>query len=196
MSEEGDRHTAAIDPSAIVGYEHDESAPAPVLGEDAIVRAGSIIYKDVTIGDNFQTGHKAIIREQTTIGDDVLVGSNTVIDGYSEIGSHVSMQTGVYVPSHTTIGANVFLGPHAVLTNDPYPVRQDVDLEGPTIEDGASIGANATVLPGVTVGEGAFVAAGAVVVEDVPPGTLAAGIPATHRELPAPLAGRNMLEDD
>jgi acetyltransferase-like isoleucine patch superfamily enzyme len=99
----------------------------------------------------------------------------------------------VYVPPATTIGDDVFVGPRAVLTNDPYPIRKDVDLDGPTLEDHVSIGANATLLPGVTVGEGAFVAAGAVVTDDVPPETLAVGNPAQSRDLPAELDGRNQI---
>nr|WP_290812371.1 acyltransferase [Halovivax sp.] len=91
------------------------------------------------------------------------------------------------------MGSNVFVGPGAVLTNDQYPIRRDVDLEGPTIEDGASIGANATILPGVTIGENAFVAAGSVVTDDVPPDTLAVGAPASTRTLPETLEGPNQL---
>ncbi len=117
----------------------------------------------------------------------MLVGTKTVIDGQTTIGSHVSLQTNVYVPTQTTIGDNVFVGPGAVLTNDEYPVRSDAALEGPTIRDGASVGANATLLPGVAVGENAFVAAGAVVTSDVPPNTLAVGSPAETQPLPAPL---------
>ena len=182
-----------VDPTAIVGHIYDKSCNPATFAGDGTVRAGTIIYGDVAIGDEFNTGHDAVIREQTTLGDDVLVGTKTVIDGYTDIGSHVSMQTGAYVPSHTTIGDEVFLGPHAVLTNDPYPVRRDVDLEGPTIENGATVAANATVLPGVTVSQNSFVAAGAVVINDVPPDTLAVGVPAENRELPAGLAGGNDL---
>jgi|AntRauTorcE11898_2_1112593.scaffolds.fasta_scaffold00160_19 acetyltransferase-like isoleucine patch superfamily enzyme len=167
----------------------------PVLGTDATIRSESVIYDDVVIGDGFQTGHGALVREETEIGDDVLVGTQTVIDGYSTIGSGVSLQSQVYVPSNTTIGDDVFVGPGAVLTNDPFPVRQDVELTGPTIEDHASIGANATLLPGVTVGRGAFVAAGAVVTKDVPPETLAVGSPATIEPLPDELSGRNRIRD-
>jgi acetyltransferase-like isoleucine patch superfamily enzyme len=166
----------------------------PVIGNESTIRSGAIIYPDVTIGDRFTTGHNVLIREQTTIGDDVVAGTNTVIDGTTTIGSCVSIQTGVYIPTETTIGDNVFLGPHAVLTNDPYPIRKDVDLIGPILEDGVSIGANATVLPGVAIGEGSFVAAGAVVTEDVPPNTLAVGTPAVHRRLPEPLQGGNAIQ--
>lgn len=163
------------------------------VGDDATIRAGSILYGDVTIGDEFTTGHDILVRESTTIGDDVLVGTKTVIDGQTTIGSHVSLQTNVYIPTETTIGDNVFIGPSAALTNDEYPIRTDNGLEGPTIEDGASIGANATLLPGVTVGENAFVAAGSVVTEDVPPNTLAVGTPAKEQPLPKPLEGANQL---
>ena len=165
----------------------------PAIGRESTIRSGTIIYPDVRIGDRLVTGHNVLIREETTIGDDVIVGTNTVIDGASTIGSRVSMQTGVYVPRETTIGDDVFLGPHAVLTNDPYPIRQSVDLAGPILEDGVSVGANATLLPGVAVGEGSFVAAGAVVTEDVPPNRLAVGAPAVDRPLPEPLQEANEI---
>jgi len=161
------------------------------IGSESVVRAGSIIYPDVVAGDRLQTGHHAVVREETTVGHDCVVGSQVVVDGRSDIGDEVSMQTGAYVPSETTIRDRVFLGPRAVLTNDPYPLRQGADLAGPVLEDDVTIGANATVLPGVTVGERSFVAAGAVVTEDVPPSTLAIGTPAKHRPLPEKLAVAN-----
>ena len=182
-----------IDDDATVGYVNDADAPPADIGDDATIRAGTIVYADTTIGDGFTTGHNALVREDTTIGDDVLVGTDTTIDGSSTIGSHVSLQTGVYVPTQTTIGDQVFVGPRAVLTNDPYPVRREAPLTGPTLDDGVSVGANATLLPDVTVGTGAFVAAGAVVTEDVPPETLAVGVPASHEPLPEDLTGENEL---
>lgn len=185
--------TGEIAENATVGYRYTADAGSTSLGEDAVVRSGSIIYADVRTGDGFTTGHNVLIREDTEIGDEVIVGTNTVIDGSVTIGSQVSLQTGVYVPPNTTIGDHVFVGPHAVLTNDPYPVRTDADLRGPTIEDRVSIGANATILPDVTIGERSFVAAGAVVTEDVPTETLAVGTPATHEPLPEHLQGGNQL---
>lgn len=182
---------ATIDDETVVGYRYRADAAPATIGDRATVRAGTVIYGDVRIGDDFSTGHNALVREHTELGDDVVVGTNTVVDGTTTVGSNVRLQTGVYVPRETTIGDDVFVGPRAVMTNDPYPVRQDVDLDGPTLEDGVSIGANATLLPGTTVGEGAFVAAGTVVVDDVPPETLAVGAPADHRELPEELTGGN-----
>ncbi len=169
----------------------DEGQDPPRIGAGGTIRAGTIVYPDVDIGRNFATGHNALVREDTIVGDDVVLGTNAVLDGTCTVGDGVSMQTGVYVPPETTVGDGVFLGPHAVLTNDPYPLRTDVGLTGPTIEAHASVGANATVLPDVTVGERAFVAAGAVVTDDVPPETLAAGVPAEHHSLPEQLQGEN-----
>jgi acetyltransferase-like isoleucine patch superfamily enzyme len=183
-----------IDDEAIVGYGYDGEDGEPTrLGDEATIRAGTIVYADVVAGDGFTTGHGALVRERTVVGDDVLVGTHSVVDGRTTIGSHVSLQTGVYVPADSTVGSNVFLGPHAALTNDAYPIRTESDLAGPTLEDGVSVGANATVLPGVTVGENAFVAAGAVVTDDVPPNTLAVGTPARTRTLPEPLEGANRI---
>lgn len=182
---------ARIDPTAVVGYRYGREAGPTVVGDGARVRAQSIIYGDVAIGDDFTTGHSVLVREGTTVGDDVLVGTGTVLDGAIDVGSHVSLQSQVYVPPASEIGDEVFVGPNATLTNDPYPVRTDAELTGPTLERSVSVGANATLLPGVTVGEGSFVAAGSVVTEDVPPETLAVGVPAAHRALPPKLEGDN-----
>ena len=182
-----------IEPGATVGYEHRTDPDPARVGDDSTIRTGTIVYADTEIGAGFITGHNALVREETRVGEDVLLGSNAVLDGTVDVGSAVSIQTGVYVPPATTIEEQVFLGPHAVLTNDPYPLRVDQELDGPTIRAGASIGGNATVLPGVTVGAGAFVAAGAVVTTDVPPETLAIGVPAQHRPLPDALTGGNVL---
>lgn len=184
---------AEVDPGAVVGYGHDADTPPTKIGDRARIRRGTVVYADVTAGDDFRTGHDALLRAGTRLGDDVLVGTDAVLDGNVEVGSHVSIQTGAYLPAETTVGDNAFVGPRVVCTNDPYPIRRDDDLDGPTIEDGASIGANATLLPGVTVGEGSFVAAGAVVTEDVPPARLAVGNPAEHRQLPEPLSGVNAI---
>lgn len=178
---------------ATVGYREDPQASPAVIGDRATVRPGTVICADVTVGDDLATGHDALVREETTLGDGVLVGTNVVIDGRTVVGSDVSLQTGAYVPRESTIGDEVFLGPQATLTNDPYPIRTEVPLEGPTIHDGATVGANATLLSGVAVGANAFVAAGAVVTSDVPADTLAIGVPAEHRPLPDELTGGNSL---
>ncbi len=154
----------------------DRESGGAVVGEEVIVRAGSVVYERVTIGPRVETGHHVMIREDTVIGEGSIIGSHTVIDGHARIGARVRIETGVYIPPYTTIEDGVFIGPRAVFTNDRYPPSSR--LEGPTVKRGAVIGANATILPGVTVGERAVVAAGSVVTRDVPPDTVVAGVPA------------------
>lgn len=184
---------SVVDGDATLGYDGDEQSAPTAIGERARIRSGTVIYANVEIGDGLITGHDALVRSGTTIGDDTLVGTGVVIDGECTVGSHVSLQTRCYLPTGTHVEDHVFIGPHAVLTNDKHPVRRDSELHGPVLQTGVSIGANATVLPDVTVGRDSFVAAGAIVTTDVPPHTLAVGAPARHRELPPELAGGNQL---
>lgn len=164
-----------------------------VIGDDAVIRSNSVIYAGVDIGNNLRTGHNVLVREETIIGSSVLIGTNTIIDGRVMIGNNVSIQGNVYIPLNVMIEDKVFIGPCAVLANDKYPVRKNVDMRGPVLRHGASIGANATLLPGVEIGEGAMVAAGALVTKDVPPWKLAIGFPAMIKELPEDLRTINAI---
>jgi len=152
------------------------------IGENAIIRSGTIIYCDVVIGDNFQTGHNVMIRENTRIGNNVSVGTATIIEGNTVIGNDVSLQSTVYIPTGTIIGNRVFIGPNAVLTNDKYPPGKS--LLAPRIGNNVSVGANSTLLPGICVGEGVLIAAGSVVTRDVPDHMMAIGVPARIKKLP------------
>jgi acetyltransferase-like isoleucine patch superfamily enzyme len=167
-----------------------------MIGKDAILRSGTIIYCDVTIGDRFQTGHNVMIREKTRIGNHVSVGTGVIIEGNTRIGNNVNLQSMVYIPTNTTLGDRVFIGPNAVLTNDRYPPSGIGGLVGPVIEREAAIGANATILPGVRIGEGALVAAAAVVTRDVPAHMLAVGAPAKIQDLPSALVQKNTKNTD
>ncbi|EHQ34349.1 acyltransferase [Methanoplanus limicola] len=176
------KNTEEIRTSGSFGNTGREDFNGVTIGDNFTLRPGTVIYSDVTIGDNFSSGHSVMIREKTTIGDNVSVGSSVIIEGNCTIGNNVSLQSLVYIPTDVIIEDDVFIGPNAVLTNDPYPPRGGI--KGPVIKKGASIGANATILPGVVIGEGALVAAGAVVTKDVPDGVLAVGAPARFKELP------------
>lgn len=148
-----------------------------IIGDNALIRSGSIIYSNVKIGNNFKTGHRILIRENTEIGDDVMIGTDSVLDGNCKLGNNISIQTNAYITAYTTVEDNVFIGPHAVTANDKYMLR-GAKLIGPTIKKGARIGANAVILPGVVIGEGAIVGSGSVVTSDVPDGSKVAGNPA------------------
>jgi len=165
-----------------------------IIGENALIRSGAIIYCNVRTGDNFQTGHNVLIRENTSIGDNVLIGTNVVIEGSTIIGNRVSIQSNVYIPANSVVEDFVFIGPNAVLTNDKYPLREEEsELKGPVLRKGASIGANSTILPGIEIGEGAMVAAGALVTKHVAPWTLAIGSPARVVELPEEMRKLNRI---
>ncbi|MDR2829456.1 MAG: acetyltransferase [Methanobrevibacter sp.] len=175
------------------GVDYKRLSKYPIIGKDHVIRSNSVIYNDVTIGDDFRTGHNVVIRENTNIGDDVLIGTNTIIEGNCVIGSNVSIQSNVYIPINSLIEDNVFIGPCVCFTNDRYPVRVDYDLKGPKIRKGASIGANSTFLSNMEIGEGAMVAAGAVVTRNVPPFYLAIGSPAKIKPLPRLLRVHNRI---
>ena len=183
-----------IQPGCIVGLKYRDGCGPVQIGRGARIRAGSIIYGDVIVGDDFQTGHNVIIRERTVIGDHVAIGTNTVIDGNTEIADFVKIASNCYIPTHVKIGTRVFFGPGVILTNDRYPLKQrdSYEPEGPVIADGVTLCAGVVVCPRVTVGEGSFVAAGAVVTKDVPPGSLVKGVPGRIEPLPEKLQQLNM----
>lgn len=162
-----------------IGYGTESFSGRLTIGPNATIRSHTVVYTASSIGERFETGHRAIIREQSTIGDSVRVGSLADIEGTCEIGNYVRIHSGVFVPAETTIGDYVWLFPYVVITNDPYPPSDR--LAGVTIGPYAAVGARSVLLPGVTVGEDSLVAAGAVVSRDVAPGTVVAGVPA--REL-------------
>lgn len=175
--------------NTIVGLKYKEGCRRTKVGDNAIIRAFSIIYADVMIGDDFKTGHNILIREKTRIGSKIVIGSGSIIDGNVIIGDEVKIESQVYIPTHTKIGNRVFIGPGATLTNDRYPqrMRDEYVPDGPVIEDGVTVGANAVILPGVRIGEGSFLAAGTVVIRDVPAWSLVKGIPGQVQPLPEKL---------
>ena len=186
-----------IQEGVILGLKYREGCHPTIIGDRAVIRTGTIIYGDVTMGDDVKTGHGVLIREHTVIGDQVVVGTHTVMDGNTKIGSFVKIESRVYIPTHTTIGSYVFIGPGAVLTNDKYPLRlrETYQPQGPVVEDHVTIGANSTILPGVRIGEGAMVAAGSVVTHDVAPWHLVIGVPGRVQPLPEKLKEPNRAKD-
>ncbi len=184
---------AQIDADVILGYRYPGDSQPTRLGDHAIVRSGSILYANTTIGHRFQCGHQVLIRGEVVIGDRCVVHHKCTLEGRLKIGNGVKIMAHVYVPSRTTIGDFVFIGPGTTFLNAKYPMREGT-VQGATIEDHVCIGGGVTIGPGVRIGRGSFIAAGAVVTQDVPPGSLALGVPARHRPLPPHVPPENLLE--
>ena len=170
---------ALVDPDVLLGYPTGRPGVfGPTrIGERCRIRAGTIIYAGVTIGDGFETGHHAIVREENRIGADCTLWNNSTIDYGCVIGDRVRIHCNVYVAQFTTIEDDAFLAPGVTVANDPHPICTKC-MQGPTIRRGARIGVNVTILPLITIGENALVGAGSVVTNDVAPGTVVAGNPA------------------
>ena len=146
------------------------------IGENAIIRSGSILYGDTQIGDNFMTGHRVTIREKSRIGSHVRIGTLCDIQGQCEIGNYVNLHSNVHIGMTTKIHDYVWIFPYVVTTNDPTPPSET--LNGPTIGSFAIIATGAVVLPGIQVGKDALVGAGAIVTKDVGEMKIAVGNPA------------------
>jgi len=150
------------------------------IGDNAVIRAGTIIYAGNRIGYNFHTGNKVNIRELNEIGDNVSIGTLSVIEHRITIRDGVRIHSQVFVSEHTVLEEECWLGPNVVVTNARFPKHPNVknDLKGAHICRNAKIGANTTLLPAVTVGENSLVGAGSVVTKDVSDGVIVAGNPA------------------
>lgn len=136
--------------------------------------------KSSSIGDDTRVWQYSVILSGAIIGSNCNICAHTLVEGDVVIGDNVTVKSGVFLWDGTRIADDVFIGPNATFTNDPMP-RSKVYPEsftGITVKQGASIGANATILPGVTIGVRAMVGAGAVVTKDVPDFAIVVGNPA------------------
>ena len=121
------------------------------------------------IGENTNIWQYCVVLSGAKIGSNCNICSHCFIENDVTIGNNVTVKNGVYLYDGTTVQDDVFIGPNATFCNDKYPKskNKDFELQQILIKKGASIGANATILPGVTIGENALVAAGAIVTKDV-----------------------------
>lgn len=115
------------------------------------------------------------------IGRDCNICENVFIENEVIIGDRVTIKNGVQIWDGIIVEDDVFIGPNTTFSNDRYPRSKNLNyvMERTIIKKGASIGANATVLPGISIGEGAMVGAGAVVTRNVPAFSVVIGNPAT-----------------
>ena len=138
------------------------------------------ICESANVGEGTRIWAFAHVLPRAVIGRDCNICDHVFIENDVILGDRVTVKSGVQLWDGVRLGNDVFVGPNATFTNDRYPrSRQWPDRFAVTqVGDGASIGANATILPGITIGRGAMVGAGAVVTKNVPPNALVYGNPA------------------
>jgi len=146
------------------------------------VHESSYVDEPVTIGSGTKIWHFSHIMKGAIIGRDCVIGQNVYIDIDVVIGNNVKIQNNVSVFKKVTLEDNVFCGPSAVFTNvinprSAYPKEFD-EYSSTLVKQGATIGANATIICGVIIGEFAFIGAGSIVTRDVLPYALMYGNPA------------------
>lgn len=126
------------------------------------------------IGENTNIWQYCVVLPNAKIGSNCNICSHCFIENDVVVGDNVTVKNGVYLYDGITIEDDVFIGPNATFCNDRYPKSKNKNfkLEPIVIKKGASIGANATILPGVTIGENALIGAGAIVTRDVQPNSL------------------------
>ena len=147
-----------------------------IIGPNSVIRSHAIIYEDVEIGEEFQSGHRVTIREKTSLGIMCSVGTLSDIQGNVSIGNYVRLHSNVHIGQCTKIEDYVWIFPYVVLTNDPYPPLDR--LKGVTIKEFAVVATSAVILPGVVIGKNALVGAHSVVTKDVANETVVVGNPA------------------
>ena len=136
--------------------------------------------KSKNIGQNTKVWQYSVIFPDAVIGKNCNICAHTLVENDVFIGDNVTVKSGVYIWDGITLEDNVFIGPCVTFTNDKKPRSKQYPDEFPKtrVEYGASIGANATILPGIRIGKNALVGAGAVVTKDVPENAIMVGNPA------------------
>jgi len=135
------------------------------------------------IGDNTTIWQFCVILPDTKIGENCNICSHVYIEDNVHIGSNVTIKNGVLIYEGVVIENNVFIGPNVTFTNDIYPrsKNRSFKLKKTIVREGASIGANSTILAGIVIGEYAMIGAGSVLTKSVGKQELWYGNPAKFR---------------
>lgn len=146
------------------------------------IHESSYIDDDVEIGEGTKIWHFCHIQRGARIGKRCSLGQNVNVSNHVKVGDGCKIQNNVSLYEGVELENDVFCGPSCVFTNDltpraKYP-KGSAGYHKTLVKEGASIGANATVVCGHTVGKWALIGAGAVVASDVPDHALMLGVPA------------------
>jgi len=136
------------------------------------------------IGSGTRIWHFSHVMKGAVVGKNCSIGQNVFIGAGAVIGNGVKLQNNVSVYDRVTLEDHVFCGPSMVFTNVINPrshISRKHEFRATLVREGATIGANATILCGVTIGRYSFIGAGAVVTRDVPDFALVYGNPGRHR---------------
>jgi len=168
-----------------VGHAYPGAGAATVISEGTVLRAGVIAYAGTEIGAGSVVGHHTLLRSFVMIGEETQLGHNLTIERATRIGSHVRCSPGSHITSSCILADRVFLGAGVRTVNDREMIWHDPqrapELVPPSFGHAARVGSGSVILGGVSVGEHALVGAGSVVTRDIPPGTVAYGVPARVR---------------
>ena len=150
------------------------------------------ICESNNIGRDTRIWAFAHVLKNVTIGEDCNLCDYVFVEDGVTIGNRVTIKNGISIWNGVTIEDDVFLGPNCVLTNDMFPRSKGYHKENvkTLIKQGASIGANATIICGITLGRYCMIGAGAVVTKDVPDFALVLGNPARFKYWISKTAGK------
>ncbi len=161
----------------------------------------SAILESSSVGAGTRVWAFAHVLPRAVIGRDCNICDHVFLENDVVVGDRVTIKCGVQLWDGVTLEDDVFVGPNATFSNDRFPRSKNHLAEYPKtlVRRGASIGANATILPGLTIGRDAMVGAGAVVTHSVPPNAVVVGNPAriiryTSRQKPDAPASRSAIE--
>ena len=153
------------------------------LTEGYYAHSSALIDEGAKVGKDTKIWHWVHICSSARIGSECSLGQNVYVGNKVKIGNRVKIQNNVSVYDNVFIEDDVFCGPSMVFTNVYNPrsaVNRKSEYKDTFIRQGASLGANCTIICGVEIGKSAFVAAGSVVKNDVKAYELVAGVPAKH----------------
>lgn len=173
---------AAAKPVALAPQPEDQQSDW--LHRGVVVHPSAVVAPGAQIGAGTKVWHFSHVMAGAVVGRDCVLGQNSFVQDGAELGDRVRLQNNVSVYAGVQLGDDAFCGPSCVFTNVVRPrahVSRKAEFALTPVGQGATLGANATVVCGNRIGRYAFVAAGAVVTRDVPDHGLVAGNPARLR---------------